>query len=95
MAVPHPADPETQVVATIEHREIMAAFYRLSRAVQEILRLRLWEELSVAETAAVLGCSEKAASKRYLRALPRLAHTPSMSTVRRMGPHPVSRGGEK
>ncbi len=86
-AVAPPADPETQVLAADEHREVMAAFHRLDTGDQEILRLRLWEELSVAETAAVLQIGEKAASKRYQRALARLAGAAERTPVPRMRPH--------
>ena len=94
-AVAHPADPETQVVAADEHREVMAAFHRLDPNDQEILRLRLWEELSVRESATVLGVSEKAASKRYQRAVGRLANAASKSPGPRMRPHLHLRGGEQ
>jgi RNA polymerase sigma-70 factor (ECF subfamily) len=66
------ASPETQVVAGLEYQRIMTCFDRLSENDQEVLRLRLWEELSVPEIAFVFDCSEKAASKRYQRALARL-----------------------
>lgn len=88
-------DTETQVVAASEHREMMAAFQRLAPADQEVLRLRLWEELSVAETATVLQSTEKAASKRYQRAVSRLARATDSSLVPRIGPHLAPRGGER
>src|SRR5271165_1281350 len=42
---------------------------------REVLSLRHFEELSRAETAAVLGIEESAAAKRYIRALKRLKDT--------------------
>jgi RNA polymerase sigma-70 factor (ECF subfamily) len=42
---------------------------------REVLALRHFEHLTRAETAAVLGISEAAAAKRYLRALERLRET--------------------
>ena len=39
---------------------------------REVLALRHFEELSNAETAAVLGLQKAAASNRYIRALKRL-----------------------
>jgi RNA polymerase sigma-70 factor (ECF subfamily) len=39
---------------------------------REVIALRQFEELSRAETAQVLGITEEAAAKRYLRALRRL-----------------------
>ena len=90
LAATHHADPESQVVAAEEHREMMAAFHGLSSSDQEILRLRLWEELSVTEAATVLGCGDKAASKRYQRALARLDRASGGSTSQRKVPtlHP-------
>jgi RNA polymerase sigma-70 factor (ECF subfamily) len=39
---------------------------------REVIALRHFEQLSRAETAQVLGMSESAVSKRYVRALERL-----------------------
>ena len=39
---------------------------------REVMALRHYEQLSSAETAQVLGIQERAAAKRYLRALVRL-----------------------
>jgi RNA polymerase sigma-70 factor (ECF subfamily) len=41
---------------------------------REVLALRHFEQLSNAEAAQVLGIQERAAAKRYLRALERLRH---------------------
>jgi RNA polymerase sigma-70 factor (ECF subfamily) len=49
-----------------------AALGELEEVDREILLLRHFEELSNAETAAVLGLQAPAASKRYVRALARL-----------------------
>jgi RNA polymerase sigma-70 factor (ECF subfamily) len=48
------------------------ALDRLSAGDRQVLRLRHFEQLTSAEAAAVLGIHERAASKRYLRALERL-----------------------
>lgn len=50
-------------------RELLEGMQRLDR---EVLALRHFEQLSRAEAAAVLGISEAAVAKRYLRALERL-----------------------
>ncbi len=42
---------------------------------REVLTLRHFEELNRSETAQVLGITEAAAAKRYIRALPRLKET--------------------
>ena len=61
--------PETQVLAAAEHASVIEALDTLSHNDREVVRLRLWEDMSVAETAAALGISGKAVSKRYSRAL--------------------------
>jgi RNA polymerase sigma-70 factor, ECF subfamily len=48
------------------------ALGRMDATDREVLALRHFEELTSAETAAVLGIQERAAAKRYLRALERL-----------------------
>ncbi|HZW34978.1 MAG TPA: sigma-70 family RNA polymerase sigma factor [Isosphaeraceae bacterium] len=48
------------------------ALNRMDPLDREVLALRHFEQLSNAETAAVLGIHESAASKRYLRALKRI-----------------------
>jgi RNA polymerase sigma-70 factor (ECF subfamily) len=47
---------------------VMEALAELSPRHQEILRLNLWEELSYAEIAVVLSCSESAVGTRLCRA---------------------------
>jgi RNA polymerase sigma-70 factor (ECF subfamily) len=88
------AGPEIQVVASLEYQRLLAALDQLTRSDQEVLRLRLWEELGVPEIAAVLDCSEKAASKRYLRALARLNRRVTALDSRTIRPHLAARGGE-
>jgi RNA polymerase sigma factor (sigma-70 family) len=87
------AGPETQVVAGLEYQRIMNCFDRLSENDQEVLRLRLWEELSVPEIAVVFDCSEKAASKRYQRALARLDRRVSALDSRSIIRDQAARGG--
>lgn len=47
---------------------VMAAFARLRPADQEVLRLTIWDGLSAAEAAAVLGCTVNALNVRAHRA---------------------------
>ncbi|MGH8872304.1 MAG: RNA polymerase sigma factor [Acidimicrobiia bacterium] len=47
--------PEVLLVRSEEHRVVLAASARLRPIDQEILRLTLWEELSHADVAIVLG----------------------------------------
>jgi RNA polymerase sigma-70 factor (ECF subfamily) len=63
----------TQAVARAERiLRLQEALNTLDALDREILSLRHFEELSIAETAQVLDISEAAAAKRYLRALKRL-----------------------
>ncbi len=88
-------DPQYLIVASSEHHELMAAFHRLNSSDQEVLQLRLWEELSVEDTANVLGINKKAASKRYQRALERLGDQMAQPVSRLTSPRHVPRGGEQ
>jgi RNA polymerase sigma-70 factor (ECF subfamily) len=54
---------------------VQAALNALDPIDREVLSLRHFEQLTRAETAQVLGISEAAAAKRYLRALDRLKDT--------------------
>jgi RNA polymerase sigma-70 factor (ECF subfamily) len=49
------------------------AFARLHEADREVLRLLAWEQLTVSEAAAVIGCSPVACRVRFHRARRRLA----------------------
>ena len=68
--------PGTGPSAALSRREraarVRAALDRLPERDREILVLRYLEDLSTAEAAAVLGCSEGAAKVRLLRAVRRL-----------------------
>ena len=52
--------------------QVQEALNALDPLDREVIALRQFEELSRAETAQVLGITEEAAAKRYLRALRRL-----------------------
>ncbi|HZU63984.1 MAG TPA: sigma-70 family RNA polymerase sigma factor [Novosphingobium sp.] len=60
--------PDRQVADAEELRRTMAAIARLPARLKEVLVLRAIEGLSQAETAAVLGISEKAVETRLYRA---------------------------
>jgi RNA polymerase sigma factor (sigma-70 family) len=50
--------PSTAPLAGADDRvDLLAALSRLSRGQRAVLVLRYWEDLDVAQTAAVLGCS--------------------------------------
>ncbi len=82
----HPETPDEVVVVSAEAEEVLAALLRLRSADQEIIRLATWEELSRAEIAVSLGCSENAVTKRLNRALDRLARAARCHPGRR-DPH--------
>ena len=90
------AGTEAQVVVRHEERMVLEALERLRPDDQEILRLRVWEDLSRHEVAEVLGVTPPAADMRYNRAAKRLARAldeagfgPQLST----GPQAVREGG--
>src|SRR5262245_34695765 len=63
----------TEAVARAERMlRLQEALNTLDPLDREVLSLRHFEELSLAETAQVLGVAESAAAKRYVRALKRL-----------------------
>jgi RNA polymerase sigma-70 factor (ECF subfamily) len=68
-----PAERPSEEAVRAELRErLRAVLERLGADDREVVSLRHFEQLSTAETAAVLGISEAAAGKRYVRALTRL-----------------------
>ncbi len=64
--------PTQHVVREEMRQRVRQALERLSERDREVLTLRHLEELSVADTAGVLGISEGTAKVRHLRALERL-----------------------
>lgn len=57
------------------HHELLSAVDRLSVDDQELLRLRTWEELSLAEIATVSGLSVRAVESRLARVRKKLARS--------------------
>jgi RNA polymerase sigma-70 factor (ECF subfamily) len=64
--------PSQRLLRKEIQERVRAALKRLSSRDREVLELRHLEQLSVAETAAVLGISQAAVKTRHLRALQRL-----------------------
>jgi RNA polymerase sigma-70 factor (ECF subfamily) len=88
--------PEVIVVGDAGHAGLVAALETLRPADREILRLRTYEELTLPEIAAVLGCSVDAAKKRSARAIRRLRKAAGVGTARRaVGRSGVLEGGER
>jgi RNA polymerase sigma-70 factor (ECF subfamily) len=64
--------PSQRLLRKEIQERVQAALTRLSNRDREVLELRHLEQLSVAQTAAVLSLSEGAVKTRHLRALQRL-----------------------
>lgn len=67
-----PQLPEEIVLVGEESRLVRQAASSLKETDREILRLTLWEDLSHAEVAAILGLSVEAVRQRYSRAMAKL-----------------------
>jgi RNA polymerase sigma-70 factor (ECF subfamily) len=67
--------PTQAAVRAERMMRLQEALNALDSIDREVLSLRHFEELSLAETALSLGISEPAAAKRYIRALKRLKAT--------------------
>jgi RNA polymerase sigma-70 factor (ECF subfamily) len=64
--------PSEAAVRAEARARLQEALNRMDALDREVLALRHFEQLSNAEAAQVLGIQERAAGKRYLRALKRL-----------------------
>jgi RNA polymerase sigma-70 factor (ECF subfamily) len=67
-----PTSPSSQLARQEQHARVRAALAGLAERDREVLVLRYLEQLSTAETAAVLGITAGAVKVRHLRALHRL-----------------------
>jgi RNA polymerase sigma-70 factor (sigma-E family) len=61
--------PEESTLLAEEHREVLAALQRLTARQREVLVLRYWSDLSVAEIALTLGISSGTVKSTASRAL--------------------------
>jgi RNA polymerase sigma-70 factor, ECF subfamily len=68
----HATGPSEAAARAEAKLRLQEALNRMDALDREVLALRHFEQLSNAEAAQVLGIQEKAAGKRYLRALKRL-----------------------
>jgi RNA polymerase sigma-70 factor, ECF subfamily len=68
----HATRPSEAAIRAEVKLRLQEALNRMDPLDREVLALRHFEQLSTAETARVLGLSEAAAGKRYVRALKRL-----------------------
>ena len=67
--------PEVQVVRSEEHEEVLAAIATLRGDDQELVRLKIWEELPNEAVGAIMGITGRAVEGRYTRAIKKLHKT--------------------
>lgn len=84
--------PETVVVRRSQDQAVLDALDRLRPDDRELVRLKVWEELSHAEIGEVLGISPHAVDMRMHRAGKRLARL--LSATPGIRPHAIPKGGE-
>ncbi|MEX1133673.1 MAG: sigma-70 family RNA polymerase sigma factor [Acidimicrobiia bacterium] len=78
--------PDVLLVRNEEYRLVIKASSRLTSIDQEVLRLTLWEELSHADVAVVLGIETSAVKQRAYRARRNLANEYQRITKDRQPP---------
>ena len=88
---PEPAT-EVVVVRRSQEREVVTAMERLKPEDRELLRLKMWEELSHGEIGAVFGITAHAVDMRVQRVTQKLGKL--LSTKVKVRPHPIVEGGE-
>jgi RNA polymerase sigma-70 factor (ECF subfamily) len=88
-----PITPDVLLVRNEEYRVVLSASSRLRPIDQEILRLTLWEELSHADVAVVLGIDAAAVKQRAYRARRNLAAEYQRLTKDRQPPAAQKGGG--
>lgn len=84
-APPERADADDVPARTVRRRVLAAALAELPRDQRAVLVLRFYEDLSVEETAVVLGCGVGTVKSRTSRALARLRATDSIKNFEGMG----------
>ncbi len=92
LGVSHASAPEELVVLDQESRTVLDALSRLRQTDQEVLRLRVWEELGHKEIGEVLGIGVDAVKKRVSRARQKLAKE-FEALERRQTPSPAAQRG--
>lgn len=90
---PSPETPDTIVVRRDQDRLVVEALKELRPGDAEILRLRMWEQLSASEMATVLDCSVPAAEQRLSRAKKRFAAVLSSRLPAIAEPLSIEKGG--
>lgn len=92
----HEPGPEAVIIRNAQQAKLVEALATLRPQDQEVLRLRAYEHLAVAEVAQVLGCSVEAAKKRSARAMKRLQRAAGLTGIHEFGAggSTVQQGGE-
>ena len=85
--------PDVVLVQNEEYRMVIKASSRLKPIDQEVLRLTLWEELSHADVAVVLGIEASAVKQRAYRARHNLT-TEYQKITKDRQPPAAEKGGE-
>lgn len=83
---------DVQVVRRIEDQMVLEALERMKPDDREVLRLKLWENLSHGEIGEVFGISAHAVDMRVKRATKRLGSL--LTSSARSGHRPTTEGGE-
>ena len=86
------APAEAAVVRRSEDQAVLAALNKLKPRDRELIRLKMWEELSHAEIGEVFGISAHAVDMRLQRAGKRLARL--LSATPGVRPQSIPEGGE-
>jgi len=68
-----PDGPDAVVIRSEEHLEVLAAINSLRSADQELVRLKIWEDLPNDSVARILGITPRAVEGRYTRAIRKLS----------------------
>ncbi len=84
--------PETVVVRRSQDDAVLAALSRLKPDDRELLRLKIWEELSHAEIGEVFGIKTHTVDMRVQRAGKKLARL--LKNTPTFVPSPIAEGGE-
>ena len=86
------AAPESVVVQRSQDRAVVEALGRMKPDDRELIRLKMWEELSHAEIGEVFGISAHAVDMRIQRAGKKLARL--LSATKGVRPQAIPEGGE-
>ena len=83
--LPDMVDGSDLAMSVVERDAVMRALAALSRQQRAILVLRYLEDLSVSETAALMGCSESTVTTQTSRALRAMRAAPQLQQVSSKG----------